>query len=288
MINPNEYIVAIPSYKRSTIIVDKTLKMLNDKHVSPSRIFIFVADKDEENEYLKNVPKNLYNKIIVGVLGVRNQRNFINEYFPEHTCIVSCDDDLKDVNYLQVGAGENRSEIQKNNKLLSIPNIDIFFKDAFHRLVTNNTSSKIDSPNNWGKYKKNQKPYSYLWGIYPVNNPYFLSNKITNNLQFIGGGMYGIINRHHKDLKLKLNEKDDFERTLQYYKMDGSVFRFWNISHETVTRKGKGGMQAENKDRNFEAKKSAEYLIKHFPQYISKLWYKGKEKHPEIKLKTNV
>lgn len=283
MINPNEYIVAIPSYKRSKTIGDKTLKVLHDKKVCSSRIYIFVANKNEENEYIKNIPKHLYYKIIVGVLGLRNQRNFITKYFPEFTCIVECDDDLKEISYLKTGVGKNRSEIQKNNKLISMPNVDIFFKDAFHRLMTNNTSIISDSPNNWGKYKYGQKPFSYIWGIYPVFNPYFLSNKITNNLQFLVGPMWGKINRHHKDLILELNEKEDFERTLRHYKLDGSVFRFWNITIDTAYYKEKGGMQSENKDRYVEAEKSANYLLKHFPEYTEK-WYKGKTRRPEIKL----
>ena len=173
-------------------------------------------------------------------------------------------------------------EIQKNNKLLSVPNIDIFFKDAFHRLITNNTNLESDSSENWGKI--NEKPISYIWGIYPVYNPYFLSNKITNNLQFLVGPMWGMINRYKKDLLLELNEKEDFERTLRHYKLDGSVFRFWNITIDTAFYKEKGGMQAENKDRYLEAEKSANYLLKHFPKYTQK-WYKGKTKRPEIKLK---
>ena len=284
MINPNKYIVAIPSYKRSGTIKNQTLRVLNNKHVCPSRIFIFVANKNEKKDYIKNIPKKLYNKIIVGVIGLRDQRNFITKYYPENTCIVECDDDLKEISYLQKGVGENRAEIQKNNKLISMPNVDIFFKDAFHRLIKNNTDLKSDCPTQWGKYKYNEKPISHIWGIYPVFNPYFLSNKITKDLQFLVGPMWGKINRHHKDLILQLNEKEDFERTLRHYKLDGSVFRFWNITIDTSYYKEPGGMQAENKDRYLEAEKSANYLVKHFQKYTKK-WYKGKTQRPEIRLK---
>ena len=261
MINPLNYVVCIPTLQRSTTIANKTLKVLSDKLVSPSRIFLFVASEIEYDDYMKNVPNKLFNKIIIGEYGIKNQRNFITNYFEENICILEMDDDLKDINYLLPGIEK------KFNEIYPILDLHNFILEAFNNLIEKN---------------------AYTFGCYPVNNPYFMTNKITTDLRFLMGGFFGFINRHNQDLLLELNEKDDFERTLQYYKMDGSVFRFWNISHETVTRKGKGGMQAENKDRNFEAKKSAEYLIKHFPEYISKLWYKGKEKHPEIKLKTNV
>ena len=284
MIDPNKYIVAIPSYKRSDSIGNHSLRILHDKGVDPARISIFVANKDEEKDYRSNVSKKLYNKIIVGVIGLRDQRNFITNYYPEQTCIVELDDDIKEVSYLRPGSGSSRAEIQKNNKLISMPNIDIFIKDAFHRLMKNNTTMKIDSPEEWGKYTKNQKPISHIWGVYPVNNPYFLSNKITDTLQFLVGPMWGKINRHHKDLTLQLNEKEDFERTLRHYKLDGSVFRFWNITIDTPYYTAPGGMQSEKKDRYLEAEKSADYLVKSFPKYARK-WYKGKTKRPEIRVK---
>ena len=165
-----------------------------------------------------------------------------------------------------------------------MPNVDIFFKDAFHRLMKNNLSLKSDSPEQWGKYKHSEKPISHIWGVYPVFNPYFLSNKITGDLQFLVGPMWGKINRHRKDLVLQLDEKEDFERTLRHYDLDGSVFRFWNITIDTPYYSESGGMQAENKDRYKEAEKSANYLVKHFPKYAKK-WYKGKTKRPEIRLR---
>jgi hypothetical protein len=284
MIDPNKYIVAIPSYKRAESIGNHSLRILHDKGVDSSRIFIFVANKEEEKEYRKKVSNKLYNKIIVGVIGLRDQRNFITNYYPEQTCIVELDDDIKEVSYLQTGSGTSRADIQKNNKLISMPNIDVFIKDAFHRLMMNNTSMTIDSPENWGKYKKDQKPISHIWGVYPVFNPYFLSNKITSDLQFLVGPMWGKINRHDKRLALHLNEKEDFERTLRHYKLDKSVFRFWNITIDTPYYTAKGGMQSEDKDRYLESEKSANYLVKEFPKYAKK-WYKGKTKRPEIKVK---
>ena len=43
-------------------------------------------------------------------------------------------------------------------------------------------------------------------------------------------------------------------------------------------------MQSENKDRYKESEKSANFLVKEFPQYDTK-WYKGKTLRPEIRLK---
>ena len=42
MIDPNQYIIEIPSYKRSHSIGNHTLRVLHEKGVDPQKIFIFV------------------------------------------------------------------------------------------------------------------------------------------------------------------------------------------------------------------------------------------------------
>lgn len=273
MIQPNKYVVAIPSYKRSVTIIKNTLHTLNSKKVPKSRIFIFVANKEEEDIYKKIVPKKLYRKIICGVIGLRDQRNFISSYFPEHQCIVQLDDDIKDVKILV--PGKERSD----RKLRPAENLHKFFIDAFYRCLVNN----IDHENRPSRIKLD-KSKSYIWGVYPVNNPFFMDFRVTDSLQFLVGPMFGIINRHSKDLVLELNEKEDYERTLRHYKKDGSVIRFWNVTIDTAYYSTPGGMQAENKDRFIEAEKSANWLVKKFPKYTKK-WYKGKDKRPEVRIK---
>ena len=268
----NKYIVAIPSYKRSDLISKNTLHTLISKKVPKEKIYIFVANENEKQDYLKNVPKNMYHRIIVGVIGLRDQRNFITKYFPEKQLIVELDDDVKDVLKLIPGKGIDREEIQKNNKLTSIKDLNSFIVGAFDTILTNE-----------------KKPH--LWGVYPVDNPYFMSNKVTDDLRFVVGPMWGKINRKNKDLKLKLNEKEDFERTLRHYKMDKTVVRFNNITINTAYYTTPGGMQSEKKDRYQEAEKSANYLVKHFPKnsrildlrmFGSKDFWIQRSSHPKI------
>lgn len=255
MINPLNYVVCIPTLQRSTTIANKTLKVLSDKLVSPSRIFLFVASEIEYDDYMKNVPNKLFNKIIIGEYGIKNQRNFITNYFEENICILEMDDDLKDINYLLPGIEK------KFNEIYPILDLHNFILEAFNNLIEKN---------------------AYTFGCYPVNNPYFMTNKITTDLRFLMGGFFGFINRHNQDLLLELNEKDDFERTLKFYISDDIVIRYNNISIDTTIYKGTGGMQEYYKDRYLEAEKSANYLVAKYPDYCKK-WYKGKSQRPEIK-----
>ena len=56
-----------------------------------------------------------------------------------------------------------------------------------------------------------------IWGVYPVDNPYFMSNKVTFDLKYIAAGFMGIINEHDKDLLVELEDKEDFERSIKYF-----------------------------------------------------------------------
>ena len=254
----SNYIVVIPSYKRPQLIKTHTLKVLENYKISLKKIFIFVANKTEYKDYYESLDKKYHKNIIIGKRGLKNQRNFISSYFPINSKIVQFDDDIKSINELINYNIKNRKE----NKLKTLSNLDKFIKDAF---------------------KKSEKNNSFLWGVYPVNNAYFMFPKMTTDLRFITGPMFGIINRHSSKLKLTIDEKEDTQRTLQYFTLDKSVIRFNNITIETSYYKNKGGMQEEKKDRKKEELKSAQYLIKKYPT-LTKLNLTKKSGFPEVKL----
>lgn len=278
MNNPENYVVAIPTYKRADTISQNSLGVLNKRGINKNKIYLFVADQKEKQEYQKKVPSNMYGHLIVGKLGLKNQRNFMTDYFKEGQMIVEMDDDIGEIYRLQAG------KEKKDNKLVDLRQLDNFFKDSFYRLQTHNIS--LDK----SKYRWNQMgggnntSRAHLWGIYPVDNPYFMQPKITDDLRFVVGPMWGKINRKSKNLKLTINEKEDVERTLKHYVQDGSVFRFNNVTIKTNYYKNKGGMQSENKDRQKEALKSAHYLVKKYPK-LATLYLKKKSGHPEVKLR---
>lgn len=258
-----EYFVAIPTYKRYQIIQDKTLKVLRNAKIPKERIYLFVADKNEYQEYKRNVPKEMYHKIVIGVLGLKNQRNFITKYFPEGTNIVNLDDDISEISQLyKIIPPLSGKKTNINYRLQKLKHLDYFLQQAF----------KICKEND-----------AYLWGVNPVYNPYFMNFRTYTDLKFMVGTMWGCINRHTPDLTITINEKEDVERTLQYYKKDGIIIRFNYITIKTKYYKTPGGMQSEDKNRRSEALDSATYLNNLYPKYTS-LYFK-KNGHPELRLK---
>lgn len=275
----NNYVIAIPSYNRQDMIQNKTLAVLKQNNIEPSIIHIFVANKEQYDIYKDAIPSNLYGKIIIGLLGLKHQRNYITEYYPEGTHVVEMDDDISKIVQLVVSR-RNTSKTSKSSKrskssklsttttkkaskhIKTITNLDAFIKHAFATCIKHN---------------------SFLWGVYPIANAYFMTDKVSADLRFIVGPMWGMINRHSKDLIIKIDEKEDVERTLQYWTKDGIVVRFNNISMETRYYKNKGGMQDEGKDRKVEALKSAHYLHNKYPK-LTKLFLGKKSGVPEVKL----
>ena len=76
-----EYVVAIPSYKRPETLRDRSLKILKHHKIDKKKIFIFVSDTEQKKIYEDVLKDKYYNKIIVGVPGIKNIRNFMPKYF---------------------------------------------------------------------------------------------------------------------------------------------------------------------------------------------------------------
>lgn len=227
------YIVAIPSYKRAKILKDKTLTMLTEGGVPPSKIHVFVATEEEANAYKDVIGSNY--KIIVGKLGITNQRKFIRSYFPVNTKIVSVDDDVGSLQKWNIVTGK----LEKLNK------VHKFFIDAF----------KTASENKLG-----------LWGVFPTANPFYMKDQapISTSLKFVIGTLNGFVNTHN-DINLgDLEEKEDVEMTIQYYMRDGGVLRYNHVTFITKFKNPNGGLGGIN--NRFEAnQRAAEYLLKKYP-----------------------
>lgn len=294
MKNKKGYIIAIPSYKRVDIIQKKTLKLLHEHNINPKLIKIFVANQSEYDEYKAQIPSELYGELIIGEIGLKNQRNFISDYYPEGTNIVQMDDDVEKIVELHQrvnissktkhskskvnistkskGEGNGKGKTQKllafaafkkaNNYTKPIKDLDGFIKSAF------------------ALCKEKQ---AYLWGVYPIANAYFMTDTVTTDLRFIVGPMWGMINRHLDELKLTLDEKENTQRTLQYFTKDGVVIRFNNIGIETNYYANKGGMQAEGKTRAEQAMKSAQILHATYPS-LTRIFARAKTGFSEVKL----
>lgn len=254
----SDYVISIPSYKRAETLRDKTLSLLQKQKIPAKKIFIFVGNKEEYETYTKVLPK-FYNRIVIGVVGMGNIRNFITDYFGKGQYIFNMDDDITDLLELDEEKDMNTKKQAITHKLNKVGDLDKFINKGF---------------------KECEKKGFNLFGVYPASNSFFMKKRITYDLRYIIGSCWGCIN--DKKIKVTLDDKEDYERTLKYYRKYGGVIRFDNITVLSNYYKEAGGMQeTRTKERVYN---SSVKLEKMFPD-LCKLYLGKKSGYAELKLK---
>ena len=224
--------VVIPSYDKPDILKENTLSMLKRQGVPSSKIDVFVATPAEERRYKEAIPRDMYNKIIVGKKGLLTQLRFIKKYYPENAELIRLDDDLKSVFkkvYKKKDLESGKVSRKEYDKVRMI-NLPQFFTKAF-KLVR-------------------QKGLT-LWGINKVQkNPYYMTDGYTTDLRFIVGNIYGWINSYDPkyDWTMSTPENytnEDIENTLKRYIADGGVLRFNDYGYTMLPNLTEGGIQSD-------------------------------------------
>lgn len=247
----NDYVIAIPSYKRNETLKKKTMKVLDEYNISPNKIYVFVADENEKKMYEDTLDRNTYNKIVVGKPGIQHIRNFMPNYFPEGKQIVYMDDDISKISECNNNNINSEGKYdKKNNKLERMKNLDKFIKQAF---------------------KMSNKTGYTNWGVYPTDNPYFMKPSMPNNkhvstdLKFLIGFLTGVVNNRKAELRT-IGDKEDYERSIKYYLKDDGILRYNNVSCNTNCYKEPGGIQATRKAED--SRRNAMKLIEDYPDFV--------------------
>ena len=247
-----DWVIAIPSYNRVETLKEKTLAVLSQYKIPKSKIYVFVADKEQEELY--KPLKDRVGHIVVGVKGLAEVRNFIFDYFPKGKRLVFMDDDVRSL--IEFDGSAKRHE-QPLRSLTTVINKG---------------------------FSECSKAGARLWGVYPVPNGFFMKDTVTTDLRFIIGSFWGCLNPG-SELKLKFgSEKEDYQRTLQFWEADGVVVRLNFVAPKTAYYKEPGGMQDDGMAARVAKQKAAvAAMMKEWPQYI-KMNPRRKSGYPEILL----
>ena len=253
-----DYVIAIPSYKRAETLKDKTLATLARYHIEPSRIHIFVASDEEAAAYKAVLEPGTYGKLIVGVLKIGPQRNFIMNYFPKGKPLVQIDDDVSA--FIEYDSKAKRHERPLRD-----------LKGVIQR----------------GFRLCNEVGCSY-WGIYPTANGFFMKPGHTTDLRFIIGVMTGCFNPRG-EIKIHLESfKEDYERTIKFFEKDGAVVRMNDVAPKTSYYTEKGGAEEFRDWKPME--QEAKWLAARYPEFVKVRWvkkkrYSGSRLYPDVRLR---
>lgn len=228
-----DYQIAIPSHNRSSDINKYSLKYLAETGISKDKVRVFVAP-DQIPQYQSDLDPALYGELIPTALGIRANHNAITNYYPEDTPLIRLDDDVR---YL--------AQAQDPKTLVRIEDTDQLIKDSFARADLVGAT---------------------LWGLYPIDNPFFMKPKERYGLSFIIGQFFGAYNKHSEVLGAEI--KEDFERSILRFIADGTVLRFEYLTAVAGRVGGnRGGLQTM--DRASMNEQGTEYLLNTYPDFVA-------------------
>ncbi len=252
MVAKTDWVVVIPSYNRVETLTKKTLALLQEHKIPASKIYVFVADEDQKKLYEEGLPKGSVGHIVVGVKGLPEVRNFIFDYFPKGKPLVSFDDDVR--GFLEFDARAKRHE----RKLRDLAGM-------FNR-----------------GFAECRKAGARFWGVYPSANGFFMKNTVTTDLKFIIGSFWGCFNPGSEvRIDIGNGEKEDYQRTLQFWELDRTIVRLNFYAVQTATYATAGGLQEGN--RLARERKTVKAMMKRWPEYIRENPHR-KSGYPEIRL----
>jgi hypothetical protein len=188
------FYVAIPSYQRAEKLRDTTLKYLASEGIPAESITIFVASEEEKQRYLECLVPGTFGTLVVGVPTISAQRQFIRDYYPEDAEILSVDDDIKKLKFL-------------NPRPL---------KEVVDQLFTL-TREELCS----------------VWGIYPVNNLFFCKERVIKGRTFVIGCFYGFLNKKDCSYASVCGFEDKWF-SIKRGILDGAVLRYEGICPDTT------------------------------------------------------
>lgn len=241
--------IAIPTHQRSHLIGGLTLKMLLDKNIYLSNIDLFVSSEEEAEKYNRFHCNIIYSHPLNNLV---EKFNFIHSYYPVGTNVVVIEDDITDVKRL---AGYN--------KLESVENLEEEFIRGF--LYCNKHKTKF-------------------WGISSNSNPFFMGATYSHGYKFICANVYGFV-AEETPVLCECEVKNDYERTILYYKRYKEIVRLDYLCPVTKNYKTEGGIEKEGRHELEE--KCVSLLTEKYPAYCKRN-VKKDSLYPEITLRLDL
>jgi hypothetical protein len=234
---PDNYVVAVPSYKRANTIASHTLAMLAAGGVARERVHVYVANQEQLVEYVQAVPRELCATIRVSAPGLGPSRNAIQLTHPEGTPVLFVDDDVLSM-----------WQWVDPKRLDPLTDVDGFVRQAFDLARSRCIG---------------------LWGVSAVRNPFYMKPTVSTDLKFCDGTLYGIVNTHDPLMFVDIENKEDIDRTCKYYARDGGVMRFNSIAFKSRPYwTNPGGLAAFGRTEAMNLR-SAHELVRRYPRFCT-------------------
>ena len=188
--------IVIPTYQRYHI---KTIDLLIREGITDYTIY--VANQAEYDKY------DYPNKVI-GVLGIREQREFIQSQYPEGTILLSMDDDIESYTHFR----------------------NLTMKQWIDECKIKLEESKCS-----------------LMSFNPSSNPFFTPKWNFKEGNYLCCGMVHMFKVNHS-IKGDIDFVEDYDRGLQYLEKDGAILRCGELCFKTKCFSKGGLSEARTRD----------------------------------------
>lgn len=197
----NELRIAIPTFNRPALIQKATLAYLDRSGVRPEQVDIWISGESQVPLYA-DLPMEWKLRMRVGARGLMaNRRAAEIGHYQEGTRLVWLNDDIFSVRRLTDG------------KLIETPIMGVI-EDGFAQA---------------------EKHGAHLWGVYAVDNAFYMKERVHTDLRYVVGCFYGVILRHDPFLQPEYGDaKEDYERALRFFQHDGRIVRMDYYSPKTI------------------------------------------------------
>lgn len=230
-----DYQVAIPSFRRSALLMQETMQTL--KNIEKERITVFVSDLEDHAAYRKVLPEEV-RIVITNARNATEKFNAIHYAYTQGTKVFVIEDDIQ----LVYGSGK----VNDGRPLEDV-----------HSMIVRGFEAIGDEG---------------IWGIVPHSNAFYFSGGVTTTLKLIVAHAFGFISTGDKWLECTQPSKTDYERTCRYFVRYGKVTRLDNYGAKTKSYTAKGGMQANHtKDQRAALEEQAvAALVERFPLLLQR------------------
>ncbi len=243
------YEVAVPTYNRPDLIQKATLAWLDRSVFPPERVTIWISGESQVPLYQSALPPKWWARTRVGVKGLMANRRFAElNHYPEGTRLLWVNDDMFTVRRLAPGG-----------KSL----VEVTVQDVADR-----------------GFAECEARGAHLWGIYAVNNHFYMDERVHTDLRYVVGCFYGVILRKEPYLQPEFGDaKEDYERAMRFYSLDGRIVRMDAYAPKTIYYNSPEIFpNVETVERNIRE------LERLWPQWVTRDHSK-KGKYPEIRIK---
>ena len=190
------YRIAIPTYNRPEIFINKTLQYLDRCIVNRNNIDVFVEDENQLALYIATCANEYpeLNYIVTHTSGICEKRNFIRYYYA-----------MENYNKYTFCMDDDIDTVMRKDKTEET-NLDDFIIRGF--LECDNVGAT-------------------MFGISPLHNEFFLRDNISYNLNYIIGAFFGFVSEYNKmPYMTDMEHYEDFDFSLAHYFKDKKIIVF--------------------------------------------------------------